>query len=599
MALVKLTDQNFEKEVLQAELPVLVDLGAPWCIAPETNVSLVNGFSLPASDLARETEVLGWKEGIAWGKVGYSRVISDAGHCLLLKTTTGRKIKATEKHLFYTPVSWKKAEELSSGDKVAVFPLDEPIHFKARKKLLVSEKDIEKIASSKMRTSFYIKELSKKDLLPLFQDNPKILLLARLMGALFTDGNLYQGRNNLREVSFSLGSRSDIGAVAGDLKRLEYGKIHRSFRETQGQIGGRRFINRSYKIKILSTSLWLLLRALGVPEGNKTNQDYYLPAWLMEAPLAIKKEFLAAFLGGDGPKITIHLQKREKKGAHNKLLLNDLEFHKSKSSISSGIKLAEQLRILFEEFGVRVRRIFTKEEKYRRKDGTRSVVVHLQFASDFASGLAIAQKIGYRYCSYKQLSAMYVGEFLRLIQEKKRKWRRLYRKALIEAEKGLGYRRISRKLDMPPLLAFNWIKGRARATCPRHLLRFPDWLEEATEGLKDGFVWGTVSKVSPTFLPSVAKIGVEKTHNFIANGFLVHNCGPCKMAEPVIEELAKEYEGKIKVGKLNVDENPKIAQKYGVMSIPTVIIFREGKDVKKQIGFPGKEGYRKLIEEFI
>jgi thioredoxin 1 len=76
-------------------------------------------------------------------------------------------------------------------------------------------------------------------------------------------------------------------------------------------------------------------------------------------------------------------------------------------------------------------------------------------------------------------------------------------------------------------------------------------------------------------------------------------CGPCLMAGPVIEELAKDYEGKIKVGKLNVDENPKMSQKYGVMSIPTVIIFKEGKEVERQMGFPGKEGYKKMIEEVI
>jgi thioredoxin 1 len=74
-------------------------------------------------------------------------------------------------------------------------------------------------------------------------------------------------------------------------------------------------------------------------------------------------------------------------------------------------------------------------------------------------------------------------------------------------------------------------------------------------------------------------------------------CRPCLIAGPVIEELAKEYEGKIKVGKLNVDENPKIAQKYGILSIPTVVIFKEGKEVKRQVGFPGKAGYEKLIKE--
>jgi len=72
-------------------------------------------------------------------------------------------------------------------------------------------------------------------------------------------------------------------------------------------------------------------------------------------------------------------------------------------------------------------------------------------------------------------------------------------------------------------------------------------------------------------------------------------CGLCQTAGPVIEELAKEYEGKIKVGKLNVDENPKISEKYGILSIPTVIIFKNGEEVKRQVGFVGKEGYINLI----
>ena len=73
-------------------------------------------------------------------------------------------------------------------------------------------------------------------------------------------------------------------------------------------------------------------------------------------------------------------------------------------------------------------------------------------------------------------------------------------------------------------------------------------------------------------------------------------CAPCRMAEPVIEELAKEYEGKLKMGKLNIDQNQKTAQKYGVMSIPTVVVFWEGKEVGRKIGFPGKKGYEELIK---
>ncbi len=78
--------------------------------------------------------------------------------------------------------------------------------------------------------------------------------------------------------------------------------------------------------------------------------------------------------------------------------------------------------------------------------------------------------------------------------------------------------------------------------------------------------------------------------------FFADWCGPCKMAAPIIDELAGEYEGKAVVGKVNVDENTQLAAKYGVMSIPTVIMFKDGKEVDRKIGFAGKEGYESLIK---
>ena len=73
-------------------------------------------------------------------------------------------------------------------------------------------------------------------------------------------------------------------------------------------------------------------------------------------------------------------------------------------------------------------------------------------------------------------------------------------------------------------------------------------------------------------------------------------CGPCKMAEPIIEELADKYKEQAVVAKLNVDEEPQIAQRYGVMSIPTVIMFKDGKEVDRQVGFIGREGYEQMIK---
>lgn len=73
-------------------------------------------------------------------------------------------------------------------------------------------------------------------------------------------------------------------------------------------------------------------------------------------------------------------------------------------------------------------------------------------------------------------------------------------------------------------------------------------------------------------------------------------CGPCKMAEPVLDELSNTYKDKLLIVKVNVDES-QIAGKYGVMSIPTTILFKEGKEIGRQVGFGGKQIFDDLIKK--
>ena len=74
-------------------------------------------------------------------------------------------------------------------------------------------------------------------------------------------------------------------------------------------------------------------------------------------------------------------------------------------------------------------------------------------------------------------------------------------------------------------------------------------------------------------------------------------CGPCRMVAPIVEELSDEYDGRVKFVKLNTDENPQVAGKYGIRSIPTLLVFKDGEPVSQIVGFRPKSDLAKRLEE--
>jgi thioredoxin 1 len=76
-------------------------------------------------------------------------------------------------------------------------------------------------------------------------------------------------------------------------------------------------------------------------------------------------------------------------------------------------------------------------------------------------------------------------------------------------------------------------------------------------------------------------------------------CGPCRIVAPVLEELAKDYAGKARVGKVNVDEHSAIAARYGVQSIPTLLLFKQGKVVEQYIGATSKDVLAKILDKHL
>jgi thioredoxin 1 len=76
-------------------------------------------------------------------------------------------------------------------------------------------------------------------------------------------------------------------------------------------------------------------------------------------------------------------------------------------------------------------------------------------------------------------------------------------------------------------------------------------------------------------------------------------CGPCRLVGPVVDQLARDYQGRVQVGKLNVDDNPQTAMKFRVMSIPTVILFKDGQPVETMVGAAPKNAYQVRLDKHL
>lgn len=101
------------------------------------------------------------------------------------------------------------------------------------------------------------------------------------------------------------------------------------------------------------------------------------------------------------------------------------------------------------------------------------------------------------------------------------------------------------------------------------------------------------------FTDSTFEEDVLKSSQPVLIDFWAVWCGPCRMVAPVIEELAGDYAGKVKVGKLDVDNNPKSAMNYGVRSIPTILLFKDGDVVDSVIGAVPKKNLVNMIEKHL
>lgn len=124
-------------------------------------------------------------------------------------------------------------------------------------------------------------------------------------------------------------------------------------------------------------------------------------------------------------------------------------------------------------------------------------------------------------------------------------------------------------------------------------------MEEDMKAMKAGGTEGEGMIDRPLIMDDASFVETVRKYPLIIVDCWAAWCGPCKMVAPVIEELAKEYAGKVVFGKLNVDENPKIASEFGIMAIPTLFIFKNGEPVDVIQGAMPKPYFEAKLKEWM
>lgn len=528
----------------------LLDFWAPWCIDPETPILSENGY-LKASQIKVGQKLITIdpktkKQAVK--KVQRIKIFKDVPSKKLV-LETGRELIGDINHLILTSAGFKRLEEVVLGEKILVNPM------------------------------------LKEDQLN------KSVILAKLLGFVITDGYLYEDlRHHIHETHFYLGTKEDTEELKNDLKILGFNKLEVKQQTSKRVIGGREFKITAYRCRNFKKSLFELLKSKGAPVGRKKNQAYFIPDWIMEGDISIKRSFLRGWLGGDGCKIDYYTRYEGLSSHYSGFKVNAIEFHKEKDLEREGLLYAEQLRQLLNELGVEVREV-------RSVDDEDGVIISIRLATDYKSLLNLA-KIGYAYAyAYtKNLKVPFIKEFLQYRLFERNRYIQLKQVVLQQLALGFNSQQISQGLQIPIGTVTTWRYNKTTHTAHSSnsgQAKFDLWVKEREQ---NELLWEKVNSIEGVQNRDVIGITVELPHTLVTNGIVSHNCGPCKMMEPIMDELEKEYKGKVEIVKINVDEDPVQAQKYGVMSIPTYLVLKDDKEVNRRIGFTPKQEIIKLLQ---
>ncbi|MFH1210093.1 MAG: hypothetical protein V1663_04870 [archaeon] len=500
------------------------------CVAPDTKVHLKSGIQRKIDELKncwKESELatFDWKNKAListelkkfWGLKPQEYSIK----CYKLITKeTGREITATEDHPFYTDYGIKRLGNININDRVIVRPLDTPIYEDIDQEIL-NEKDIVKNAPRETYIKHSLKILKELKLIPFNLRDQRAMILARLLGHLYGDGTFIL-KNDVSRLIFR-GSKEDLEDLQKDILNLGFKPEKIYIKTSNGvieTIKGKKLIVRGTgaSFEVRNKPIGILFNALEAPNGDKVLNSFNVPLWIMNAPLYIKREFLASYFGCELSKPSIRNSSEKN--------FRGLIFKMSKieDKVTAGIKFIKDIEKLLNEFDIRIESV-NKDLGNIRKDGKKTTVLIASFASSNKNQISFFGKIGYLYSRNKDNMARLAYQYLVLKQKAINERKSSYNMFYDLRNRGYKYKEISKMLNIKLSVLEEWSYGKYKAGLQSDFLNFEKWKNKYH--INNGLVWETVKEIREEYVPFVYDVTtISSTHNFFANGFLTKNCTP-------------------------------------------------------------------------
>ncbi|MFH1458604.1 MAG: intein-containing RctB family protein [Candidatus Omnitrophota bacterium] len=455
---------------------------------------------------------------------------------LSIMTETKRHIEATSDHPFYTKNGMKEIGKLSVGDEIAVYPFEGVVYQEPCDEILIERNHVIEFMRKLDRAGGNAIEqslgfLESINLLPIKYNSWQFPYLLRIMGYCFGDGLLYFTGIKKRGIVCFYGEKENLEKIKEDLLKLGFKSSlysrhrHHKIKTSYSTV---EFEREEFWLRVSSRSFAVLLAILGMPIGNKCRQSYSLPQWIFRAPLWQKRLFLAGLFGAElsSPKTMT--------GHGYNFYPPILSMNKTLDVIASGKDFLLDISKMLQEFGVNSLTISQRKE-YTNKRGLTSYRLRLILSSKAKDLINLYSKVGFEYNEKRMYLANAAAGYLCLkesvLKEKREvaalapalyssgKWDKHCLCDYLTDSPYINERFIERSLYEP------------RKTEPRIWGDFPsfeEYIRVNTKGLgHSGMLWERIQCIQDIeYDDYVYDFTVEHPHhNFIANNFVVSNCG--------------------------------------------------------------------------